>query len=62
MEHCKNFLVMSKMQRPMIMTSLLLVVAQADSLVPRYDMNKLCMKLCQKISFHINHGRIKQYI
>lgn len=48
MEHCKEFLGMSKMQKPMIMTSLLLVVAQADSLVPRYDMNKLYMKLHQK--------------
>lgn len=54
MDHCRNFLGTAKIQNLMIMTSLLLVVAQVDLRVLRYDVkialkNRLYMKILQKL-------------
>lgn len=63
MEHCRNFLGMSKMRKPMIMTSLLLVVAQVDLLVPRYDTkNRFYMKLLEKLVFILITVELKESI
>lgn len=54
MDHCRNSLGTTKLQNPMNMISLLLVVAQVDLHVLRYDVkmalkNRLYVKLLQKL-------------
>lgn len=67
MDHCRNSLGTTKLQNPMNMISLLLVVAQVDLHVLRYDVKmalkeQVVCKTSSEVNLCINYVGIKQSI